>query len=83
MKFLASLSAIISLASAASVDVGKRSTPLEVKLVQNGNSGVHAALTNNGSEDLKLFTTGTFLDENAVEKVEVFSGSMLDPVAQA
>lgn len=76
MKFLASLSAIVSLASAASVDLAKRNTPLEVKLVQNGNSGVHAALTNTGSEDLKLFTTGTFLDENAVEKVEVYAGSM-------
>src|SRR5690242_17345293 len=49
MKFLASLSAIVSLASAASVDLAKRNTPLEVKLVQNGNSGVHAALTNTGS----------------------------------
>ncbi|KAM0323742.1 hypothetical protein ACHAQA_008679 [Verticillium albo-atrum] len=74
MKFITGLSVLASLASAASVDLTKRDTPLEVKLEESGNSGVKAYLTNNGAEAVKLFTTGTFLDEKAVEKVEVFSG---------
>ncbi|EEY16385.1 neutral protease [Verticillium alfalfae VaMs.102] len=73
MKLLTGLSALASLASAASVDLDKRDTPLEVKLENSGNSGVKAYLTNNGAEAVKLFTTGTFLDEKAVEKVEVYS----------
>lgn len=75
MRLLAGVAALVGLVSAASVDLSKRDTPLEVKLDHAGNSLVHASLTNKGDEALKLFTTGTFLDEKAVEKVQVYSGS--------
>ncbi|KAH6675245.1 neutral protease [Plectosphaerella plurivora] len=74
MNALTALSLFAAVATSASVDLRRRDTPLDVRLVQTGNSGVHASLTNTGSDDLKLFTAGTFLDENAVEKVQVFSG---------
>lgn len=75
MKFLASISALVSLAGAASVDLGKRSdSPLEVKLEMVGNTVVKASITNNGDEGLKLFKTGSVLDDAAVEKVDIFQG---------
>lgn len=57
------------------VRLPKRASPLEVTIQELGNSGVKATVTNTGSEDLKLMTTGTILDSNAVEKAEIFNGS--------
>lgn len=75
MKFLAGVS-LATAASAAVIDVAKRdASPLSVTLEKVGNSQVKAVVTNSGNEDLKVFKTGTFLDEAAVEKVEVFQGS--------
>lgn len=75
MKFLASVS-LATAASAAVIDVAKRdASPLSVTLEKVGNSQIKAVVTNSGNEDLKVFKTGTFLDEAAVEKVEVFQGS--------
>lgn len=74
MYALAVLSLFATVATSAAVDLRRRDTPLDVRLVQTGNSGVHASLINIGPDDLKLFTAGTFLDENAVEKVQVFAG---------
>ncbi|KAL2757243.1 hypothetical protein ACRALDRAFT_1079546 [Sodiomyces alcalophilus JCM 7366] len=74
MRLIAGVTALVGLVSAASVDLSKRDTPLEVKLDHVNNSVIHASLTNNGDEAIKLFTTGTFLDDKAVEKVEVYSG---------
>ncbi|KAB2572826.1 Neutral protease 2-like protein [Lasiodiplodia theobromae] len=71
MKFIVGLSFLASLAAAASVDVNKRETPLEVKLELLGNTGVKASITNTGSSALKLFKTGTLLDQQPVEKVEI------------
>ncbi|ROT37072.1 neutral protease [Sodiomyces alkalinus F11] len=75
MRLIAGVTALVGLVTAASVDLSRRETPLEVKLDHAGNSVIHASLTNNGDEALKLFTTGTFLDDRAVEKVEVYSGN--------
>ncbi|ORY60064.1 Deuterolysin metalloprotease family-domain-containing protein [Pseudomassariella vexata] len=75
MKFLAGVSVLASLASAASVELGRRASPLDVKLEMVGNTAVKATITNNGAEDLKVFKTGTFLDDSAVEKVEVFQSA--------
>ncbi|RYP46868.1 hypothetical protein DL768_006965 [Monosporascus sp. mg162] len=72
MKVLTGISVLASLASAVSVDLGKRDSPLDVKLEMVGNTAVKATITNNGETDLKLFKTGSFLDEAAVEKVDVF-----------
>jgi deuterolysin len=72
MKFIAGLLFLVSLASALSVDLGKRATPLDVKLELVGNTAVKATITNKGAEDIKVFKTGTFLDKTATEKVEVF-----------
>lgn len=74
MKFLA-LAALASLASSISIELSKRESPLDVKLEMTGNTELKASVTNTGSEDLKVLKTGSFLDETAVEKVEVFQGS--------
>lgn len=65
-----------SLALGATVNVQKRESPLKVTIESVGNSGVKASLTNTGSEDLKLLKTGTILDSKAIEKAEIYSGSM-------
>ena len=74
MKFTTSIPFLAALAQAISVDVEKRASPLDVKLEMVGNSAVKATVTNTGASNLKIFKTGSFLDETAVEKVDVFSG---------
>jgi deuterolysin len=72
MKFqVLSVAALASLASALS-GLDKRDSPLDVSLELTGNTEVKATIKNTGTEDLKLFKTGTFLDDSHVEKVEVF-----------
>lgn len=73
MKFLA-IAAVASLANAVSLDLSKRDATLAVKLEMTGNTAIKASITNTGSEDLKVLKTGSFLDDTAVEKVEVFQG---------
>jgi deuterolysin len=73
-----SVAALVSLASALS-GFDKRDSPLDVSLELTGNTEVKATIKNTGSEDLKLFKTGTFLDDSHVEKVEVFKAGA--PVA--
>ncbi|KAH8707116.1 Deuterolysin metalloprotease family-domain-containing protein [Phaeosphaeriaceae sp. PMI808] len=73
MKFQTlSVAALASLASAVSTALNKRDSPLDVSLSITGNTAVKATIKNTGSEDLKLFKTGTFFDDSHVEKVEVF-----------
>ncbi|KAF1842637.1 neutral protease 2-like protein [Cucurbitaria berberidis CBS 394.84] len=67
-----SFAALASLATAFSDVLSKRDSPLSVALEVTGNTNVKAVITNKGSEDLKLFKTGTFLDDSQVQKVEVF-----------
>lgn len=75
MKFTAGFSLFAALASAISVDLTKRDSPLDVKLEMVGNTAVKASITNTGATDLKVFKTGTFLDENAAtEKVAIYQG---------
>ncbi|KAI1632752.1 neutral protease 2-like protein [Biscogniauxia mediterranea] len=74
MKFLASVSLLATAASAVSVGLNKRESPLDIKLQMIGNTGVKATITNTGSASLKVFKTGTFLDSAPVEKVKVFQG---------
>jgi deuterolysin len=63
MKFQAlSVAALASLGSAVSLTLDKRDSPLDVSLELTGNTAVKATIKNSGSEDLKLFKTGTFLD---------------------
>ncbi|EKG20509.1 Peptidase M35 deuterolysin [Macrophomina phaseolina MS6] len=75
MKFFTGLSiaALASAASAVSLNLNKRDTPLDVKLEMVGNTEVKATVTNNGESAIKLFKTGSFLDTAAVEKVEIYS----------
>lgn len=73
MKFLA-IPFAAALASAVSVDLNKRDTPLEIKIELVGNSGVKASLSNTGSEDLTVLKTGSILDDLEIEKSEVFAG---------
>jgi deuterolysin len=76
MKVISQLTvaALASYATAASVDVSKRNTPLSVKLVASGNSEVKVTITNNGDKTLNLLSKGTFLDEHLpVEKLSIYS----------
>lgn len=76
-----SLAALAACASAVSVDLNKRESPLSIVLKASGNTEVKVAVTNNGDKTLNLLSKGTFLDEaNPVEKVSVFSnkGSMFN-----
>ena len=71
-----SVAALATIASAASVDINKRDTPLSIKLESVGNSEVKIAVTNNGEKALNLLSKGTFLDEvTPVEKVQVYSAA--------
>ncbi|KAL7619687.1 hypothetical protein AAE478_010229 [Parahypoxylon ruwenzoriense] len=74
MKFTAGITLLASLASAVSVDLTKRDSPLDVKLEMVGNTAVKASITNTGVTDLKIFKTGTFLDDSATEKVAIYQG---------
>ncbi|KAI1396789.1 Deuterolysin metalloprotease family-domain-containing protein [Hypoxylon fuscum] len=76
MKFTAGVSLFAAVASAISVDLTKRDSPLDVKLEMVGNTAVKASITNTGASDLKVFKTGTFLDENSpTEKVAIYQGN--------
>lgn len=77
MKFIIGASLLASLASAASVDLAKRESPLDVTLEHVGNTGVRASVTNSGSEPLRVLKTGSILDTLEVEKTEVFAGCTL------
>ncbi|KAI0513143.1 neutral protease [Xylaria bambusicola] len=72
MKFAAAVSALATMASAAAV--AKQASPLDVKIEMVGNSGVKATVTNTGSEDLKIFKTGSILDKTPTEKVKITQG---------
>ncbi|KAI0179754.1 Deuterolysin metalloprotease family-domain-containing protein [Hypoxylon sp. FL1284] len=75
MKFTAGISLFAAVASALSVDLAKRDSPLDVKLEMVGNTAVKASIKNTGASALKVFKTGTFLDENAAtEKVVIYQG---------
>ncbi|KAI1811880.1 neutral protease [Poronia punctata] len=78
MKFAAAISALATVASAATINVNKAS-PLDVKIEMVGNTGVKATITNTGSEDLKVFKTGSFLDKSPTEKIRVSKGKSAVP----
>lgn len=63
---------MVAVASAASVNLGRRATSLDVKLEMTGNTAVKAIITNNGADDLKIFKTGTLLEDIPTEKINVF-----------
>jgi deuterolysin len=76
MKLLGQLcvATLASCATAASVDVNKRATPLSVELKSSGNSEVKITVINNGEKALNLLSKGTFLDEQIpVEKVTMYT----------
>ncbi|KAI8943090.1 hypothetical protein NX059_001121 [Plenodomus lindquistii] len=76
MKFASQLlvAALASYASAASVDVNKRESPLSVELSPAGNSVVKVKVTNTGAKAVNLLSKGTLLDEELpVEKVSMYS----------
>ncbi|KAI1082461.1 Deuterolysin metalloprotease family-domain-containing protein [Whalleya microplaca] len=79
MKIITFISTVASLASAFSVDLTKRGSPLDVKFEMVGNTAVKASIKNTGATDLKVFKTGTFLDNSPTEKVEIFqSGKKIE-----
>ncbi|KAI0441042.1 neutral protease [Xylaria telfairii] len=79
MKFAAAVSALATMASAASISIVKPISPLDVKIEMVGNTGVKASITNKGTEDLKVFKTGSFLDKRPTEKVKVTQGKSKVP----
>ncbi|KAK0610621.1 Deuterolysin metalloprotease family-domain-containing protein [Bombardia bombarda] len=77
MKF--SLALFASVASAVSVDLSKRASPLAVEINVVDNSNVVASITNTGSTPLKVLKTGSILDNSHIEKTEIFSGAAKVP----
>ncbi|KAG6011111.1 hypothetical protein E4U43_008507 [Claviceps pusilla] len=67
MKFIGSLIAFASLAAAAP----QAGTSLDVKLEMAGNSAVRATIINSGKTNLKIFKTGTILDEAPIQKAHI------------
>ncbi|KAF9870635.1 hypothetical protein CkaCkLH20_11941 [Colletotrichum karsti] len=66
--------------SASPVTTERKSTsPIQLKLVRTGNTGIKAHFTNCGNSSLKLFTPGTILDSTPVEKLAVYKGNMRIP----
>lgn len=61
-----------AVAKAASVNLDRRATSLDVKLEMIGNTAVKAIISNNGADDLKIFKTGTLLEDIPTEKINVF-----------
>lgn len=73
MKLITTIS-FAALASAVVVNFNKRDSPLKVNIEAVGNSGIRATITNPGATDLKIFKTGSILDNLAIEKADVFNG---------
>ncbi|KAH7311394.1 metallo proteinase [Stachybotrys elegans] len=74
MKFFTG-ALLASLANAASVELAKRDSPIDLSLELVGNTAIKAHLTNTGSESLKVLKTGSILDTLEVEKSDVFAGA--------
>lgn len=85
MKFFTGLSvaALVSAASAVSLNLNKRDSPLDVKLEMVGNTEVKATVTNTGADNLKLYKAGSLLDTAAVEKVEIYNAGRRLPLASS
>ncbi|KAI1841910.1 hypothetical protein JX265_013078 [Neoarthrinium moseri] len=79
MKVAIGASLLAAFANAASINLARKATALDVKLEMVGNTAVKATIVNSGAEDLKIFKTGTFLEDAATEKVEVFQSSSKIP----
>lgn len=74
MKLTTGFALLGSLAAAVPSNLALRDpTPLNAKLEMEGNSLVRATVTNTGTENLRLFITGSILDSIPVKKVQVFS----------
>ncbi|KAF7540336.1 hypothetical protein G7054_g1462 [Neopestalotiopsis clavispora] len=72
MHLAACLVSMAAVAKAVSVNLDRRALSLDVKLEMAGNTAVKAIITNNGADDLKIFKTGTLLEDIATEKINVF-----------
>lgn len=76
MKFLGGLSLVTSALAVKFPGVHMpRTTALTVTVESVGNSALKAVITNTGSESLKLMKAGSILDDRAVERAEIYSGS--------
>lgn len=75
MFLLLPLAFIVS-ALGAAIDTAGASSPgaLRVSLKASGNSAVKAVIKNTGPQPLRLYTPGSLLDDNPIEKTEVYSG---------
>lgn len=74
MKFFAGLSLATSALALSIERIEKRDSPLAVNIESVGNSAVKATIVNTGAEAVKVFKTGSLLDDIAVEKTQVFAG---------
>lgn len=76
--FFAGLAAPI-VASALSIRTDE--APLSLEITQIGNSAIKATLTNTADRDFKLLRSGSILDDNLIEKSQVFSaGKWINPL---
>ncbi len=77
MKTIAHVVALAALAAAAP-SLAAGDPAIEVKLEMQGNSNVKAVVTNNGSENVKIFKHSGLLDSSPVHKVQVSSAGETD-----
>ncbi|KAI1281579.1 hypothetical protein F5Y07DRAFT_395426 [Xylaria sp. FL0933] len=69
------ISGFATTANAATINIEKPISHLEVKLEMVGNAGVKARITNTRGEDLEVYKTGSFLKKIPAEKVKVARGN--------
>ena len=75
MKFILSVSALVAVASAASVNLNKRASPLTLTLSHVDGAVVKADLTNTGSTGYNLLFSGTILDDRPTDDLVVSAAS--------
>lgn len=71
MKPVHILAGVASVVAALSVRAEEPSLSLVIEQV--GNTAVKAALTNTAGRDLKLLRSGSILDDNLIERSQVFA----------
>lgn len=81
MKTVAIFSGVVGLVAAATSPAAQDdSSSLQLKIELSKNTIIKAVLTNNGDRDVKLLRAGSLLDENPVEKSQVFAGGELETI---
>lgn len=66
-----------ALGAAVNIETAASTQPLSISLANSGNSAIKATIQNTGPEPLRLYTAGSLLDDDPIEKTEVYSEGKL------